>query len=60
LKKKQHGNVRTFFILTIQTSYYHSEEICDYSLFLLEPLLLPNLGARFLLGGRVVTMLVLL
>jgi hypothetical protein len=26
--------------------------MCDYSLFLLEPLLLPNLGLRFLLGGE--------
>jgi hypothetical protein len=30
-------------------------EMCDYSLFLLEPPLLPNLGMRFLLGGRAVT-----
>jgi hypothetical protein len=35
-----------------------SEEMCDCSLFLLEPLLLPNLGVRFLLGGRDVTPLV--
>jgi hypothetical protein len=42
----------TFFILAIRTSYCHSEGMCDYSLFLLEPLLLPNLGLRFLLGGE--------
>jgi hypothetical protein len=36
----------------------HSEEMCDCSLFLLEPVLLPNLGSRFLLGGRAVTPLV--
>jgi hypothetical protein len=45
-------------ILTIQISCCHSEELCNCSLFLLEPLLLPNLGSRFLLGGRVVTPLV--
>jgi hypothetical protein len=42
----------------IQISSSHSVEMCDCSLFLLEPLLLPNLGMRFLLGGRVVTPLV--
>jgi hypothetical protein len=36
----------------------HSEELCNCSLRLLEPLLLPNLGMRFLLGGRAVTPLV--
>jgi hypothetical protein len=34
-----------------QTSCCHSEEMCDCLLFLLELLLLPNLEARFLLGG---------
>jgi hypothetical protein len=52
-KKKQLGIARTFFVLIIQTSCCHSEEMCDCSLFLLEPLLLPNHGARFLLGGSV-------
>jgi hypothetical protein len=36
----------------------HSEELCNCSLRLLEPLLLPNLGMRFLVGGRAVTPLV--
>jgi hypothetical protein len=35
-KKKQLGKVRTFFILAIQTSYCHSEELSDCLLFLLE------------------------
>jgi hypothetical protein len=48
----------TFFVLTIRTLCCHSDEICDYSLFLSEPFLLLNLGSRFLLGGRVVTPLV--
>jgi hypothetical protein len=51
LKKKPHGKARTFFILTIQTSSCHSKEMCNCSLFLLEPLLHPNHGMRFLLGG---------
>jgi hypothetical protein len=34
--------------------------MCDCSLFLLELLLLPNLGSRFLLGGRAMTPLMLL
>jgi hypothetical protein len=58
LKKKQHGKARTYSILAIQTLSCHSEELCNCSLFLLEPLLLPNLGTRFLLGGRAVTPLV--
>jgi hypothetical protein len=36
----------------------HTEEMYDCSLFLLEPLLLPNIGASFLLGRRVLTPLV--
>jgi hypothetical protein len=36
LKKKQLGKVRIFFISTIRTSYYHSEELSDCLLFLLE------------------------
>jgi hypothetical protein len=44
--------------LTIQTLSCHSEELCNCPLFRLEPLLLPNLGVRFLLGGRAVTPLV--
>jgi hypothetical protein len=36
----------------------HTEEMYDCSLFLLEPLLLPNLGTSFLLGRRVLTPLV--
>jgi hypothetical protein len=55
LKKKQLGKARTFFVLAIQTSCCHSEEMCDYSLFLLESLLFPNLRMRFLLGGTVAT-----
>jgi hypothetical protein len=51
LKKKQLEKVRTFFILAIQTSCCHSEEMCNYLPFLLESLLLLNLGVRFLLGG---------
>jgi hypothetical protein len=47
--------VRIFSILSIQTSSCHSQNKFDYLLFLLEPLLLPNLGSRFLLGGRAVT-----
>jgi hypothetical protein len=47
--------VRTSFILTSRLRLAHSVEMCDCSLFLLEPLLLPNLGTRFLLWGRVVT-----
>jgi hypothetical protein len=58
LTKKQHGKARTSYVLAIQTSSCHSEELCNYSLFLLESLLLPNLGMRFLLGGRVVIPLV--
>jgi hypothetical protein len=57
-KKKQLQKVRTFFILAIQISCCHTEEMCDRSLFLLEPLLLPNLGSRFLLAGRAVIPLV--
>jgi hypothetical protein len=34
LRKKQHGKVRTFFVLTIQVSFCHSEEMCDWPLFL--------------------------
>jgi hypothetical protein len=52
------GKARTFSILTIQISPCHSEELFDSWLFLLELLLLPNLGTRFLLGGRAVTPLV--
>jgi hypothetical protein len=51
LKKTQHGKARTSSVVAIQTSSYHSEDLCNCSLFLLEPLLLPNLGMRFLLGG---------
>jgi hypothetical protein len=58
MKKKQLGKVRTFFILAIQTSCYHCEGMHDYSFSLLEPFLLPNVGLRFLLGGRAVTPLV--
>jgi hypothetical protein len=58
LKKKQVRKVRTFFALAIRTSCCHSEEICNCSLFLSGPLLLPNLMMKFLLGGRVVTPLV--
>jgi hypothetical protein len=36
LKKKQHGKARIFFVLTVQTSCCHSEELCDCSLFLLK------------------------
>jgi hypothetical protein len=58
LKKKQLGKARTSSVLTIQTSSCHSEELRNCSLFLLELLLLPNLGRRFLLRGRAVTPLV--
>jgi hypothetical protein len=58
LKKKQHGKTKTSSILAIQTLSCHSEEWCNGSLCLLEPLLLPNLGMRFLSGGRAVTPLV--
>jgi hypothetical protein len=51
-EKEQLGKAGIFFVLTIWTSCYRSEEMCDCSLFLLEPFLLPNLGSRFLLGGR--------
>jgi hypothetical protein len=47
-----------FLVLAIQTLSCHSEELYNCSLFLLEPLLLPNLGLTFLLGGRAVTPLV--
>jgi hypothetical protein len=47
--------VRISFGLATQTLCCHSEERCDSLQFPLEPLLLPNLGTRFLLGGRVVT-----
>jgi hypothetical protein len=53
LKKKHFGKAMTSFVLVIQTLSCHSEETCDCSLFWLEPLLLPNLGTRFLLGGAV-------
>jgi hypothetical protein len=50
-KEKATWESEDFFILAIQTSYCHSDEMCNYSLFQLEPLLLPNLGTRFLLRG---------
>jgi hypothetical protein len=50
-KKKQLGKARIFSVLAIWTLCYRSEGMCDYSLFLLEPFLLPNLVSRFLLGG---------
>jgi hypothetical protein len=58
LKKKQLRKAKTSSILDIQTLSCRSEEWCNCSLCLLEPLLLPNLGTRFLLGGRAVTPLV--
>jgi hypothetical protein len=36
VKKKQLRKARTFFVLAIQTSYCHREEMCDCSLFPLE------------------------
>jgi hypothetical protein len=58
LKKKQLGKARTSSVLATQTSSCQSEELCNCLLFLLEPLLLPNIRTRFLLWGRAVTPLV--
>jgi hypothetical protein len=57
-KKEATWESENFLLLAIQTSSCHREELCNYSPFLLEPLLIPSLGMRFLLGGRAMTPLV--
>jgi hypothetical protein len=58
LKKKQHGKARTFFILAIWTSYCHSEEQSDCSLFLLEATTSSKSRDKISVRGRDVTPLV--